>query len=969
MHHFLARCTELLKEFGIKKCGRKIRRSHGRPALWAACEHARWSAGVESLETRFLLNATLTGIGAQQIEAGKFLYVPLTATSSTSSQINFTAQSSNSSVTATVLTGNPSLKMTVSGTDSSNQPFSGVLTFQLFQNLVPTTVARIEQLVNSGFYNGLKFHRIINNFVAQGGDPNGNGTGGSGTLINDEFSSKLTYNSRGLLGLANRGHDTNDSQFFITDTKTTAPLPESLNFQQPIIGILTSGFATFQKLITTPTNSTTDAPLNTATMSNLQIFIDSQNGVLQVTAPSNFTGSSVITASATDGSGSPSTQIFTTSVVANTATDRPFLGPINNQTTNENTPLTFDVQGIDLENNPLTFVVKDQTGFDSTALTADPNSVGSDPQNVTAGITVTPASGSTPATAHITLTPAHNFTGTINLVVGVRDQTNRSSTGSLNSLSNFDTQKFTLTVNAQTASKLVITQSPTTATAGQAVNPVVKVAVQDASGNVVTGDTSTVTLTLSSGTFVGGSTTATAQAVGGVATFNNLAISGPGTVTLSASDGTLTGATSGNITVTQPATPAPAPQATPGPGASLSADGTTLFIVGGSQHSRIVVRETARRIIVRMLGGIHQVSRFRIGNITNIQVLPGGDDTVVVRHSVHTPATIELSTSSQDRIHNRSDATEVITLPTKLVFTQQPTTGTAGVALSPVVVTLEDNNGKTATNIPTTITLTLSSGTFSNGSNTATAKTVNGVATFNNLIINTTGTVTLSASGGSATGSTSAPISITAAAASKLVITQQAPGTATAGAALSPAVKVSVEDQFGNVVTSDSSTVTMAPNTGGFASGSTTSVQAQNGVATFSNLILNTVGNFTLTATDGSLTSATSTGVSVVPAAASKLVFTAVPTTGTIGHALSPPVLVSEEDQFNNVITSDSSSQIGMAPSTGSFDPASTTIATLSNGVVTFSNLIFNASGTFKLTASTAALPGGSATSNNITIS
>ncbi len=921
---------------------------------------------------RALLNATLNSIGGQQIEAGKFLYVPLTATSSTNSAVNFSVQSSNSNVTATVLAGNPSLKMTVSGTDSSNQPFSGVLTFQLFQDFAPSTVARIEQLVNSGFYNGLTFHRIINNFVAQGGDPLGNGTGGSGTLINDEFSSKLTYNSRGLLGLANRGHDTNDSQFFITDTKTSAPLPENLNFQQPIIGILTSGFATFQKLITTPTNSSTNAPINTATMSNLQIFTDTQNGVLQITAPSTFTGSSNLVVTATDGSGSPSVQNFTTTVVANTATDRPFLGPVTNKTTNENTPITFDVQGIDLENNPLTFVVKAQSGFDSTSVSADPNSTGSDPLNVTATMTTTPASGTTPATAHITLTPAHNFTGTINLVVGVRDQTNRSSTGSLNSLSNFDTQKFTLTVNAQTASKLVITQSPTTATTGTAVNPVVKVSVEDQSGNLVTGDNSTVTLTLSNGTFAGGSHTATAQAAGGVATFNNLIFNTPGSATLTASDGTLTSATSPSITVSQPSTP-PAPAApapTPGPGISVSADGTTLFIVGTSDHSRIVVRETARRFIVRMLGGIHEIARIRIGNISNVQIITGGHDTVIVRHSVDTPTTIEQKVNSQDRIRNRGTSTEVITAPTKLVFTQQATTGTAGQALSPAIqVTLEDNNGKVVTGIPTTVTLTLSSGTFAGGSNTATAQTVNGVATFSNLVINAAGSYTLSASGGSANGATSAPITINAAAASKLAFTQQPPATATAGTTLAPSVKVSIEDQFGNVVTGDASTVTLAPNTGSFASGSTTSVQAQNGVATFNNLILNTAGTFTLTASDGSLTGATSNSVVVGAAAANKLIFTATPATGIHGQALTPAVQVSEVDQFGNVVSTDNTSSVTVAPVTGTFTTGSTTVATLSSGIATFSNLIFAAAGTFTLSASESGLPGGNGTSNSIVVS
>jgi hypothetical protein len=371
-----------------------------------------------------------------------------------------------------------------------------------------------------------------------------------------------------------------------------------------------------------------------------------------------------------------------------------------------------------------------------------------------------------------------------------------------------------------------------------------------------------------------------------------------------------------------------------------------------------------------MLGGIHEIARIPIGNITNVQIITGGNDTVVVRHSIDTPATIEQMPNSHDRIRNRGTSTEVITSPTKLVFTQQATTGTAGQALSPALqVTLEDSNGKVVTGIPTTVTLTLSSGTFAGGSNTATAQTVNGVATFSNLAVNAAGSYTLSASGGSANGATSAPITISAAAASKLAFTQQPPATSTAGTALTPAVKVSVEDQFGNVVTGDTSTVTMAPSTGSFASGSTTSVQAQNGVATFNNLILNTAGTFTLTAGDGSLTAATSNSVVVSAAAANKLVFIATPATGTHGQALSPAVKVSEVDQFGNVITTDSTSSVTVAPVTGSLTSGSTIVATLSNGIATFSNLIFAAAGTFTLTASESGLPGGNGTSNSIVIS
>src|SRR5262249_29021133 len=100
------------------------------------------------------------------------------------------------------------------------------------------------------------------------------------------------------------------------------------------------------------------------------------------------------------------------------------------------------------------------------------------------------------------------------------------------------------TINASGATKLGFLQQPGKPTAGATITPAVTVAVQDAGGNTVTTDTSTVTLTLNGGTFAGGGTTVSAAAVNGVATFSNLVINTAGTYTLAASDGTLTGATS-----------------------------------------------------------------------------------------------------------------------------------------------------------------------------------------------------------------------------------------------------------------------------------------------------------------------------------------------------------------------------------------------------------------------------------------
>lgn len=89
----------------------------------------------------------------------------------------------------------------------------GKIVIEFFDKDAPNTVANFEKLANSGFYNGLTFHRVIAGFVAQGGCPNGNGTGGPGYTINCEINPNK--HERGALSMAHRGPNTGGSQFFI----------------------------------------------------------------------------------------------------------------------------------------------------------------------------------------------------------------------------------------------------------------------------------------------------------------------------------------------------------------------------------------------------------------------------------------------------------------------------------------------------------------------------------------------------------------------------------------------------------------------------------------------------------------------------------------------------------------------------------------------------------------------------------
>ncbi len=97
----------------------------------------------------------------------------------------------------------------------------GYIRIQLFEELVPNTVANFVKLIEDGFYNGLKFHRVIPDFMIQGGCPLGNGTGGPGYQFADEFHPELKHDGPGVLSMANSGPNTNGSQFFITHVETS----------------------------------------------------------------------------------------------------------------------------------------------------------------------------------------------------------------------------------------------------------------------------------------------------------------------------------------------------------------------------------------------------------------------------------------------------------------------------------------------------------------------------------------------------------------------------------------------------------------------------------------------------------------------------------------------------------------------------------------------------------------------------
>jgi peptidyl-prolyl cis-trans isomerase B (cyclophilin B) len=96
----------------------------------------------------------------------------------------------------------------------------GDMVIELFEDETPNTVANFVSLIEKGYYDGLKFHRVVPDFVIQGGDPTGTGAGGPGYRIKCEAETNKTKHSRGVLSMAHAGKDTGGSQFFITHRAT-----------------------------------------------------------------------------------------------------------------------------------------------------------------------------------------------------------------------------------------------------------------------------------------------------------------------------------------------------------------------------------------------------------------------------------------------------------------------------------------------------------------------------------------------------------------------------------------------------------------------------------------------------------------------------------------------------------------------------------------------------------------------------
>jgi peptidyl-prolyl cis-trans isomerase A (cyclophilin A) len=157
----------------------------------------------------------------------------------------------------------------------------GNFTIQLFEEQAPKTVANFTALaegtkewtdprsgkkMKAPLYNGTVFHRVIDGFMIQGGDPLGQGTGGPGYRFEDEFHPKLRHTKAGILSMANAGPNTNGSQFFITLAETSW-----LDNKHSVFGEVVSGMDVVKKIGGTPTSKPGDRPLKPITIQSVTI--------------------------------------------------------------------------------------------------------------------------------------------------------------------------------------------------------------------------------------------------------------------------------------------------------------------------------------------------------------------------------------------------------------------------------------------------------------------------------------------------------------------------------------------------------------------------------------------------------------------------------------------------------------------------------------------------------------------------
>lgn len=439
------------------------------------------------------------------------------------------------------------------------------------------------------------------------------------------------------------------------------------------------------------------------------------------------------------------------------------------------------------------------------------------------------------------------------------------------------------------ASQLILSASPASLTAGQSTS--LTITAEDSVGNVASTFTDTVTLADSSTGATFGSVSFSSGAATASATLDTA-----GSQTITATDtttGTVTAGTSSAISVS-PAAAAKLHVSASSTGLTAG-QSTNVTITGEDAYGNVVTGFSANIALSGSLGGATFGSiSFSSGVATTTATLNTAGSQTITATDTDT-GTVTAGTSAAITVAPGAATRLVIT-------TQPPASTTAGNAIT-MTVTAEDAEGNVTTGYSGTETAVLSTvqGPATLGG-TLSATINSGVAAFSNLIPETAGSgYYLSVTDGTLPVVTSSAISVSPGAATQLVFTTEPPATVVAGAALG--FTIAAEDAFGNVDTSYTQNVTaaLAYSPGSGTLGGTLSAAVASGMATFSNLLLDTSGSgYLLAVTDGRLPVATTSAISVSPGTATHLVITSQPpATTSAGTAFG--LAVAAEDDFGNV--------------------------------------------------------------------
>ncbi len=381
------------------------------------CRFNRLTAAcIETLENRQLLHApTVDVIPSYNVPVGNTVQIPITATYDHSDQLTYTVTDNSGAITATFRAStNTFIEMNVQG-------YAEPMVFQLFDDIAPDTIRRLKGLIQAGYYDGLTFHRVINNFVIQGGDPAGDGSGGPGFQFNDEFTPIASYTGDGQLAMANSGKDTNGSQFFITEGPQ-----RFLDFNHTVFGQLVRGKDTRDAISDVAVDGSS-RPNSTVRITSVKIIQDTTDAVLQVAVSSIASGTVTVTATGAQGTSSRS---FAVNGVSDSVNSPPILTsttPV--YYTAANTPISIQLTGTDSEGDALEYGAQ---FLDGSGAIVDQSSLNS-------------------STGALRIVPKAGFVGKVTLYVGVkapsassRGSTNFSESQPLGGI--FDTQLITIAV-------------------------------------------------------------------------------------------------------------------------------------------------------------------------------------------------------------------------------------------------------------------------------------------------------------------------------------------------------------------------------------------------------------------------------------------------------------------------------------------------------------------------------------------